>query len=189
MTLRLSPAQIVLACICGLLGAALLYLLLAPLPEYSVAEIRPPAVPADNAPPARFEAPPMEAFAAVDDRSVFNPLRVRVEAPAAPSSAGATSLPSDLTLIGVILDGDTRLALIKSPSHPLAVGVAVGGSIEGWQVSRVDPDKIVLRGGGSEQELKMSFSKLTPTQFPLQAQPQIQAPAQAQAAQDSSDND
>jgi hypothetical protein len=197
MTLRLSSAQIVLAGVCCLLGAVLLYLLFAPLPEYSVAGIR-------NVPPARFDAPPEETFKQVDDRSVFNPYRVRVNAPAVTTTTGAANLPSDLTLVGVILDGNTRLALIKSPSSPLAVGVAVGGTIQGWQISRVDPDKIVLHGAGADQELKLSANKPGPAQpqvpgqpFQPQAQPQPQpqpqpqapAPAQPQADQDSSDNE
>jgi hypothetical protein len=59
----------------------------------------------------------------------------------------------------VILDGDTRLALFKSPTAPLAVGVPVGGSIEGWQVTRVEPDLVALRAGGPEQEMKLSAEK------------------------------
>src|ERR1700722_618591 len=193
MTLRLSSAQIVLAGVCSLLGAALFYLLFAPLPEYPVTGIRPPAPTAENIPPARFDAPPEETFKQVDDRSVFNPYRVRVNAPAVTASTGVTNLPSDLTLIGVILDGDTRLALIKSPSSPLAIGVAVGGTIQGWQISRVDPDKVVLHGAGADQELKMSANKpgLAQPQIPgqqpppqPQAQPQPQPPAPAQPQAD-----
>jgi hypothetical protein len=185
MILRLSPAQIVLAGICGLLGAILLYMFLAPLPEYTVATPKPPALPADTVAPARFEPPPAEAFAIVDNRSVFNPLRTKIVAPAAPNGAAATGLPTDLTLVGVILDGNTRIAMIKSPSAPMAVGVAVGSSFQGWQVTRVDPDRVALRGSGEEQELKMTAGK---PGAPTQPTP-VPIPVQNQAQQDSSDNE
>ena len=73
--------------------------------------------------------------------------------------AVTNSLPTDLSLVGVILDGDTRLALFKSASAPLAVGVSVGGSIEGWQVTRVEPDQVGMRSAAGEQEIKLAAGK------------------------------
>jgi hypothetical protein len=159
--LRLNPAQLVLSALCAGLAVLLGYILLAPLPEIAVAQIQARSEPVDDTPPARFDAPPKQAFAEVDDRSVFNPLRVRVSAPFQPGAASATALPTDLSLIGVILDGETRLALFKSPVAPLAVSVPVGGSIEGWQVTRVESDSVGLRAGGPEQEMKLSAEKPT----------------------------
>ncbi len=156
---RLNPAQLVLAAICIALAVVLGYILLAPLPDIAVSPVQARSEAVDDTPPARFEAPPRQAFAEVDDRSVFNPLRVRVSAPFQPGTNSATTLPTDLSLIGVILDGDTRLALFRSPAAPLAVSVPVGGSIEGWQVTRVDPDRVGLRAGGPEQEIKLSTEK------------------------------
>ena len=101
----------------------------------------------------------MRAFAEVDDRSVFNPARVRVSSSSIAGTSNATSLPSDISLVGVILDGDRKLALIKSPQAPLAVGLGVGGTIEGWQVTRVEADRVALRAGGPEQELRLSDNK------------------------------
>jgi hypothetical protein len=64
-----------------------------------------------------------------------------------------------MSLVGVILDGERKLALIKSPQAPLAVGLGVGGTIEGWQVTRVEADRVALRAGGPEQELRLSDNK------------------------------
>jgi hypothetical protein len=111
---------------------------------------------------ARFDAPPKQSFAEVDDRLVFNPARTRVVAPSQPGASNATSLPSDLSLVGVILDEDTKLALFKSPAQPLAVGVSLGGSIDGWRVTRIDSDSVALRAGGPEQELRLSNNKVPP---------------------------
>jgi hypothetical protein len=39
------------------------------------------------------------------------------------------------------------------------VGVSVGGSIEGWQVTRVEPDEVGMRSAAGEQEIKLAASK------------------------------
>jgi len=161
MTLSLNPAQLVLSGICAALLIVLAYLLFAPLPEVSLPPVQAKTemVADDDAPLPRFEAPPVTAFAEVDDRSVFNPSRVRISSPTVVGAAGGTTLPSDISLVGVILDGEKKLALIKSPREPLAVGLGVGGSIEGWQVTRVETDRVALRGSGPEQELMLSDNK------------------------------
>lgn len=162
MTLRLNPAQLVLSATCAGLAALLGFVALAPLPEIASSPIQAHSEPADDTPLPRFDPPPRQAFAAVDDRSVFNPLRVRVSAPFQPGTSNASSLPSDLSLVGVILDENTRLALFKSPTAPLAVGVPVGGSIEGWQVTRIEAESVALRAGGPEQEMSLSANKPPP---------------------------
>ena len=167
MTLNLNPAQLALSGACAALLIVLGYLLFAPLPEISVAQAHARAEAVEDDPPlSRFEAPPKTAFAEVDDRSVFNPARVRVSSPSVAGATNATTLPSDISLVGVILDGEKKLALIKSPQEPLAVGLGIGGSIEGWQVTRVEPDRVALRAGGPEQELKLSDNKAAPTAGP-----------------------
>jgi hypothetical protein len=177
---RLNPAQLVLGAICAGFAILLGYLLVAPLPEVSAPPVVHPRAAAavhkdsddddsdsdsdnDNEISiARFDAPPKQAFSEVDDRLVFNPARTRVVAPSQPGASNATSLPSDLSLVGVILDDSRKLALFKSPTAPLAVGVELGGSIEGWQVMRIEPDRVALRAGGPEQELKLSSNKAPP---------------------------
>ena len=161
MTLSLNPAQLALSSVCAVLLVILGYLLIAPLPAISVPPIHARSEPVeDDAPLPRLEAPPKSAFAEVDDRSVFNPARVRVNATSVAGATNATTLPSDISLVGVILDGERKLALIRSPQAPLAIGLGVGGTIEGWQVTRVEPDRVALRAGGPEQELKLSDNKL-----------------------------
>ena len=160
MTVNLNPAQFVLSGVCAAVLVVLGYLLFAPLPEISMPQVHARAESVDDDPPLpRFEPPPKAVFADVDDRSVFNPARVRVSSQSVAGTTNATTLPSDLSLVGVILDGEKKLALIKSPQEPLAVGVGVGGTIEGWQVTRVEPDRVALRAGGPEQQLFLSDNK------------------------------
>ncbi|HEX4157910.1 MAG TPA: hypothetical protein VHY79_05500 [Rhizomicrobium sp.] len=186
---RLNPAQLVLAAVCAGFAVLLGYLLVAPLPQISappVIHARPATAAGahkdddsdddsdsdsdDDTTMARFIAPSKQAFTEVDDRLVFNPARTRVVAPSQPGASNATSLPSDLSLVGVILDDNRKLALFKSPAAPLAVGVSLGGSIDGWQVTRIEPDSVALRAAGPEQELKLSNNKAPPA-GPVAIQP------------------
>ncbi|HEY3779325.1 MAG TPA: hypothetical protein VGL35_14835 [Rhizomicrobium sp.] len=160
--IRLNPAQLVLSAVCAGLAVLLAFVAFAPLPVTPSTPVQAKTEPTDDTPLPRFDPPSRQAFAAVDDRSVFNPLRVRVSAPFEPGASSASSLPSDLSLVGVILDDKTRLAMFKSPTAPLAVGVPVGGSIEGWQVTRIEPDSVALRASGPEQEISLSSNKPPP---------------------------
>ena len=157
--MRLNPAQLVLSAICGVLAVVLGYMVFAPLPPVAPSHVQADAPPEEDAPLERFDAPPRQVFADVDNRSVFNPLRVRVSAPSLPGATNAASLPADLSLVGVILDKDIRLALFRSSAAPLAVGVPVGGSVDGWQVTRIEPDRVGLRAGGPEQNMELSANK------------------------------
>ena len=163
---RLNPAQLALSALCIALALLLGYMVLAPLPEIPTAPTQARTEPVDDTPLPRFDPPSRQVFAAVDDRSVFNPLRVRVSAPVQSGASSTSSLPADLSLVGVILDSNTKLALFKSPAAPLAIGVPIGGSIEGWQVTRIDPDTVALRAGGPEQEMHLSSNKAPPSSNP-----------------------
>ncbi len=198
MNLRFTVAQLVLLGLCGVLAVTLGWLWLAPLPEYPAPEIHLRAEATDNVAPAPFSPPPREAFAEVDDRSVFNPQRTRVVASQAPGAVNTTSLPSDLSLVGVILDGDTKLALFRTQSAPLAVSVPLGGTIEGWQVARVEPDRVVMHAGAADQEMKLVagnrpggnvVNNPPPTPSVFQAINRPQPPPQPQPQPQSDDND
>jgi hypothetical protein len=159
MNLRFTAAQLALFGLCGLLAITLAWLWLAPLPEYPAPEIHLRSEQADSVAPALYSPPSAEAFAEVDDRSVFNPQRTRVVASQSQGAVNTTSLPTDLSLIGVILDADTKLALFRTQSAPLAVSVPMGGTIEGWQVARIEPDRVVMHAGGADQEMKLVAGK------------------------------
>jgi hypothetical protein len=185
MTMRLTNAQVMLFALCGLLGVALIYELFAPLREYT-----PPAQDSTHAAfavtmPALYTPPAFESFANVDERSVFNPLRTPIASDSGVATAAGDALPADLALVGVILDGATKMALLKSSSAPQVVAVPQGGVFEGWQVSSVEPDKVVFAAHGDRQELKLSDNK-PPAPAAAEDQPDAPdhpaPPAQPQAA-------
>ncbi|MGA9795319.1 MAG: hypothetical protein WBQ17_07265 [Rhizomicrobium sp.] len=160
MGIRLTPAQIALLALCGALAVVLFYELFAPLGAY-----QPPAVDSSRASysvamPQMYTPPAFETFANVDEKSVFNPLRTPILTDAGGgATAAGDALPSDLALVGVILDGPTKMALLKSATTPLAVGIPEGGVFEGWEIASVAPDMVVFAAHGSRQELKLSANK------------------------------
>jgi hypothetical protein len=147
-----------LGLLCGLLLMAGLFEAWAPLPKVvAPAQTAVAQVPTQPLPIA-FTPPPSNAFDAVNDRPIFSPARKPFMSVAAVGPS-ATATPPAVTLIGVILDGKTSMALIKSAASPLETAFNVGQTIEGWLVSEIDADKIVLSSGGARDEIKLEANK------------------------------
>src|SRR6202012_5519123 len=94
-------------------------------------------------PAPTFNPPSANAYWEIDARMVFNPARKAI-----PKSVGdrdnAATPPLSATLIGVMLDGHTRIAMFKADSMPIAQSVAEGAAIDGWQVRQVAADHVVV---------------------------------------------
>lgn len=159
MRVPVTNAQAALLFLCGLLLTALIYELAAPLASLQPPQIRLHRKTAAIAEPQAFVAPSSVSFAAIDERPVFNPLRQPIaQTPLPGDTASATAPPVNVALIGIIVDGQNRLALIKMPGAAFASSVAVGGDIGGWQVSQITPDGIVLHSGASDYTIKLNGS-------------------------------
>ncbi|MGA7676317.1 MAG: hypothetical protein WCA78_14875 [Rhizomicrobium sp.] len=179
MKLSVSRLQWVLLALCGFLLVVLAYELFTPVPEWTPA----PVARLEHGPQTvttyPFVAPSIEAFAILDTRPAFNPLRTPLHVTgntlsgygSASGAAGSVTF-GDLALIGIILDHGTKLALLRTPNRPLAVAVTTGAAIDGWQVVSIGSDRVVLRANGSEQELLLSANKAPATQ---QAAPPTQS--------------
>lgn len=158
--MRLTNAQVALLGLCAVLLAALLYEMFAPLREYHPAPVGDTHAAYTVAMPAMYTPPAFLTYANIDEKSVFNPLRTPIVTDSGGvATAAGDSLPSDMVLVGVILDGSKKMALLKSSSEPLAVGVAEGDVFEGWQVASVGPDKVVFAAHGDRQELELNNNK------------------------------
>lgn len=159
MRVLVTRSQAALLSLCGTLLAMLIYELTAPLTLLESPQIHMHRLEAAIAQPQLFMAPPLASFAVIDDRPVFNPLRQPVKGTPVPGeAAAATAPPPKFVLVGIIVDGQSKLALIKMPGAPFATGVAVGGDIAGWQVSEIDADGIVLHSGSFDYTVKLNGS-------------------------------
>jgi hypothetical protein len=146
----------------GLLSALLLYELFAPLPTYAIPAARVERTVRVGMAPVLFIPPPAASFAAIADRPLFDAARKKyVPPPASMPDKAAPPPPPNLFLVGVIIDSERRLALMKPNEAALAASYAVGDQVQGWQVSEIDPDRVVLKAGTVEDDLRMDANKAT----------------------------
>lgn len=157
MKSALERTDIVLGAVICILAGLIAYENMAPLPAFDLPNVSaplPPPIP-DVRP---YIAPPQAQFAAIDARPIFNPLRQPVESTAAAGSK-VSAKPPEAALVGIILDSKNQLALIKAAGAPFATSVSVGGSVEGWEITEIAPDHVVLRSGAQEYTLRMDAKR------------------------------
>ena len=114
---------------------------------------------------ASFEMPPLEAFSIVAERPLFSPTR---RPPEGEVAAAAPRQMLDLTLIGVVLTAEERLAIVTPAGQGNAVRLGVGDSIQGWTLVAVEPERATFERDGEEETLFLAF-QTAPT--PARRQP------------------
>jgi len=152
-----ARARTLLGSISILMAALFGYECLSPIADLEIPTVR-LALPTRDAVAGQvFQMPTSASFATIDARPVFDATRQPVAAPPEAFVADGTSssLPP-MTLVGIIIDRQTRLALIKLAGAPLAMSYAVGMSVSGWQIVEIEADRIVLRAGGANQEIRLT---------------------------------
>lgn len=94
--------------------------------------------------------------------TVARPLFVpsRRPAPSAPPASAAPTMPKGtLTLQGVTIAGNTRIALLREKQSGRIHRVEQGREVNGMSVAQVDADRVVLRMGEEEETVQMLVSK------------------------------
>jgi general secretion pathway protein N len=150
-----------LAALCAVLAGFIWYQL--GLPTAYAPASAPTAPTATDAKPADAlvgvpSAPAKERYAEIVERPVFMPTRRPASAqaaavPAAQTAKPAPAAPSPLqsyALIGVLLDGDQRIAVLKQASSPATVRVIEGDTVQGWTAAQIAADRVVFRSGSGE---------------------------------------
>jgi hypothetical protein len=99
----------------------------------------------------KFSLAPLQSFAAVTERPLFAQSR----RPPPQGTEDALGPVTALVLAGVIISPTSREALIIHGKPPATVHVAEGQAVDGWVVTSILSDRIVLRGRSSEHELKL----------------------------------
>jgi len=155
MTDLIAPRQAALLLLCGSLLAVLVYEGSAPLSPLAVPELHLPVRDTALPPLPVFQPPSPSDFSVINERPVFSPQRLPVK-PAVTQSEIVSAPPPQIALIGIITDGQNKLALVKMPGAPFAMSVGIGGDVGGWQVSRIDLDGLVLHSGQTDIVVKMN---------------------------------
>ncbi len=160
MNVPWTRPQIALGALCLLLALSCGYELVAPPPEVAIPVLRWRTVNASQPLAMAQPFPAVEAFAALDARPMFNPARKPIELPEdKPSALTALPPPTDLALMGVIIGGDKRIALVRAGTSPVAESVIVGGQLSGWQVSAIEPDHITLHAGSNDYTINLHANR------------------------------
>ena len=151
LTRRHRAAAIVLAAVNLGLGFAVALEIGAP----SGAEPAPTAAErqvASALPPSDFSLPPLDAYRAVVDRPLFAHDRRPLPPPAPSAAAGDLSA---YTLAGITISGKERTALVRRATPPAVARLAVGQVINGWTVTEIADDHVVVRAEGSEKTISL----------------------------------
>ncbi len=142
-----------LAAVCLVMAGIIYDELVAPMDETDAGGAAPATrtlTPAHE-PATGFSFPPLESFSAVTDRPLFSPTR----RPSPQGSDDSLGSWSSLVLAGIIIAPQSREALIVHGKPQVMAHVQEGQTIEGWVVTSILPDHIVLSGGGSDHELRL----------------------------------
>jgi hypothetical protein len=157
--MMLSKPQMFLMALCGSLGAFLLYEIFAPLADFSVPTLQSRSGIATLQFPVQAPMPPLASFGAFNERPIFSAQRKPIAPVPVGAAASAPPPPPTATLVGIIIDATRQIALIRTASSPLAVAVAVGETVQGWQVSGIAPDRVVLHQGTTDDTLKLEANR------------------------------
>lgn len=116
------------------------------VPELQLADARP------------FDPPSPDAFAVISERPLFAESRRPYVAPAVVEpAAGPAPVPAEpLTaeLVGIMLTGRQQAVLIQQEGAGLQ-RVALGQSVDGWRVERIERNQAVLSRAGEEHVLEL----------------------------------
>lgn len=109
---------------------------------------------ADLPPVADYRMAPLEDFAEIVERPLFSPTRTPAVSGAA---VDALRQSLDLTLIGVVLSNEERLAIVTPGGQSNAVRLGVGDSIQGWTLTELESERATFERDGELQTLYLAF--------------------------------
>lgn len=101
------------------------------------------------------DARPFEAYAAIQDRPLFNPQRQKD--PVLPPQGARSALPplSEYRLVGLVMMKDVRFGLVERRSTKQVVTLRPGDDFEGRHVDAIKEGGVVFSGAGTAELLAM----------------------------------
>jgi len=149
----------VLGAVCAGLAAVIYFELTGPDlgPSLTAAARTPPPSGKPVSTARTFTVPPMSEYSEVVERPLFDPTRRS----SSPSTAEESST-TNLTLIGTVLSGTSRHALIRHMQGSRVERVIEGQNIDGWTVESIEGDRVVLSHDDRRLSLKASARPTKP---------------------------
>jgi hypothetical protein len=119
--------------------------------------------------------PPAASFAEITQRPLFNQAR-RPEPPDLGRQGPATGRPN-LTLLGIVMSGNTHYALIRHGNPAKVESLAEGQAIDGWQIQTIGKDRVSLTSRSGSADFLLGNGGLpsagTPPQSPGGNEPEL----------------
>jgi hypothetical protein len=106
---------------------------------------RPPVASAADAAAPSVTRPAIESYAEIAARPLFIPGRHPQPPDKTPS--GPPPARPNVTVLGIVLTGNTHYALVRHGNPPKLESLGEGQSVDGWQIQSVAGDRITLRSG------------------------------------------
>jgi hypothetical protein len=150
-----AGAVIALFVVCSGLAGVITVELSSPslaVPEASSQQSAAARAKGSNDGPTPFSLPPLQSFSSITDRPLFSQSR-RPSPQGADDSLGPWS---SFVLAGIIISPASREALILHGKPPTIVHVQEGQDLDGWLITSILPDRVVVRGGTTEHELRLT---------------------------------
>ena len=107
-------------------------------------------------PEPALAVPALEDLNAIADRPIFSQSRrpVQITEQASPTAPPPTL---QIDLVGVVIWRAQRFALVRSQRDSTITRIGEGGKFEGWTAVGIGPERLLLRNGDNEQELRLSY--------------------------------
>ena len=152
-TWLLTAASIILAALMGLLASSDIIPITSSLPATAEVTRAPTLRPVASG----LELGPVEHYAAVIERPLFNAARRPPPPPAepVPVEAVAAHTPPPLTLEGVVLAPERRSAIFRSITTSKIMRVNEGSPLGEWTLEALEADRVVLRRRDSAHEITL----------------------------------
>jgi hypothetical protein len=97
------------------------------------------------------------SFPTIAAYPLFYPSRMPWVPPAPPPPAPVSTAPSPLTnyaLVGVVVSGDTRSALIRPPGATKIITLVEGQELGGWKLQEITRTQLRFAAGDASYEMK-----------------------------------
>jgi general secretion pathway protein N len=99
----------------------------------------------------RFTLPPLASFAEVNERPLFSSSR----RPAAVDAPESAAQPFSATLAGIVISAASSSIIVSHGDPPVLTRLKQGDDLDGWAITAIEPNRVVLRRDGVEQQLKL----------------------------------
>lgn len=149
--------------------------------------------------PELAESEPLDAYAVITERPVFNESRLpMIEDDSAGDDEGEDLAEEvdapDLELAGVIITPSIRMVTLKSKESDQSLVAFEGQPLEGnygsWQVSLIEPRQVTLSSGrGEQKQLKLQVHDAMIAEPPRMASDGDDESSETQAGQSEGEND